>query len=459
MLKDHLGNVRVLLTEEQQTDMYPAATMETATAAIEETYYSNLPATRIDVPSAYPANTPAGNAKVAKVSAAAGGNKIGPAIILKVMAGDKFSLNVNSWWKSTATPGTPVSPLTDLVNALANNVAGVSGGKATSGELISSGISNTAATNFLSSQSYNSSKPKAFINWVMLDEQFKYYAGGFEQVGASNVYTPHTRPNLDISKCGYLYIYVSNETPNIDVFFDNLQVTHVRGAMLETNEYYPFGLLMKNISYRSMKNGYAENKLMFNDGTELSSKEFNDGNGLELYATEYRSYDPQIGRFHQIDPLADMAESWSTYTFSLDNPLLFNDPLGLTADSTGNDTPTGKLAEVKTLPEVVLAPGKAKQNASTSSTTTGAVIVVVTTVVAEEAVTVAATIAPPVAALLGIVYLLSLVYVEPGAISVPLPCFGPIDNTYIRPPSSPRTILPPPPFYFAKDKDDKLKGG
>jgi hypothetical protein len=33
-IKDHLGNVRVVLTEEQKTDMYPAATMETATAGI-----------------------------------------------------------------------------------------------------------------------------------------------------------------------------------------------------------------------------------------------------------------------------------------------------------------------------------------------------------------------------------------------------------------------------------------
>jgi hypothetical protein len=147
-IKDHLGNVRVVLTEEQKTDMYPAATMETATATTEETYYSNLPATRVTLPTGYPANTPPGNARVAKVRASSGNQKIGPAIILKVMAGDKFNLNVNSWWKSTATPGTPVSPLTDLINALSNNVAGVSGGKATAAELTSTGISNAAATGF-----------------------------------------------------------------------------------------------------------------------------------------------------------------------------------------------------------------------------------------------------------------------------------------------------------------------
>ncbi|TAL46036.1 MAG: hypothetical protein EPN92_06735, partial [Chitinophagaceae bacterium] len=165
-LKDHLGNVRVVLTEEQQSDMYPAATMETATATTEEAYYSNLSATRVTLPSGYPANTPPGNARVALVNG--GGNKIGPAIILKVMVGDKFNLTVNSWWNSGSTPGTPVSALTDLLNALSNNVGSVSGGKATAVELTSSGLSNAAANSFLTSQSYNSAKPKAFINWIVL---------------------------------------------------------------------------------------------------------------------------------------------------------------------------------------------------------------------------------------------------------------------------------------------------
>ena len=104
LLKDHLGNVRTVLTEEQQTDMYPAATMETASAAAEELLYSNLSATRVTVLAGYPANTPAGNARVAKTSGALGGNKIGPAITLRVMAGDKFHVSVNNWWKSTNTP-------------------------------------------------------------------------------------------------------------------------------------------------------------------------------------------------------------------------------------------------------------------------------------------------------------------------------------------------------------------
>src|SRR5690606_7326466 len=59
--------------------------------------------------------------------------------------------------------------------------------------------------------------------------------------------------------------------------------------------------------------------------------EFSDGSGLELYETTFRGYDPQVGRFWQLDPLADLTESISLYVFANNNPLSFNDPYGLTA--------------------------------------------------------------------------------------------------------------------------------
>jgi RHS repeat-associated protein len=79
--------------------------------------------------------------------------------------------------------------------------------------------------------------------------------------------------------------------------------------------------------------GKLENRRKFNGGNELQSKEFSDGSGLEMYDAVHRMYDPQLGRFHQVDPYSDLFLENSPYTFASNNPILVNDPLGL-ADST-----------------------------------------------------------------------------------------------------------------------------
>jgi RHS repeat-associated protein len=109
--------------------------------------------------------------------------------------------------------------------------------------------------------------------------------------------------------------------------------------IVDVTHYYPFGLAMAGISAKA--NGNLQNNYKFNDGTELQHQEFSDGTGLELYATDFRSYDPQIGRFHQIDPLSELAEDWSPYTFAMNNPISFLDPFGLDTVKVKIDANTG----------------------------------------------------------------------------------------------------------------------
>ncbi len=89
-MKDHLGNIRSVVTEEQRTDAYPMATMEISNAASDTLYYANVAETRAAKPSGMPVDNAYTNpnAYVAKVKG--DGNKIGPSIMLKVMAGDTF---------------------------------------------------------------------------------------------------------------------------------------------------------------------------------------------------------------------------------------------------------------------------------------------------------------------------------------------------------------------------------
>jgi RHS repeat-associated protein len=85
-----------------------------------------------------------------------------------------------------------------------------------------------------------------------------------------------------------------------------------------------------------MTGGYAPtvnpNKKLYNAGSEWQD----DVEGLaDYYSTFFREYDPVIGRFNGVDPMSESFESWTTYHYSYNNPVNFNDPTGSTQAPTG----------------------------------------------------------------------------------------------------------------------------
>jgi RHS repeat-associated protein len=269
---------------------------------------------------------------VFRVSGETGGHKMGPSLLLKVMSGDKIDLSVQSYY-NTGTTSTPVSSVADVLASLASGIVNMaSGGKGSITDLNNQTTSPvfTALNSFMSNDPNPTGKPKAYLNWILLDEQLKYVSSspqsGAIVVGAAGTLNILSNTGIPITKNGYLYIWVSNETPNWFVYFDNLKVAHYTGPELEETHYYPFGLTMAGISSKALKPFYAENKYKYNKGSELQNKEFSDGSGLETYETHFRELDPQLGRWWQTDPKPDYSQS--LYSAMGDNPMLHNDPLG-----------------------------------------------------------------------------------------------------------------------------------
>ncbi|MEI9942915.1 MAG: DUF6443 domain-containing protein [Chitinophagaceae bacterium] len=344
MLKDHLGNVRMVLTEEQKQDKYPVASMETAKVNTEDDYYTIDQSKIVDASTvtglpAYTNDNGIGNnppdpsfeatnsAKLYKLNSTT--NKTGLSITLKVMAGDKIDIHGKSYYFQNNTGGGSANAapaVIELLNGLMGSPTGAAtGGHTTAGELNNiPPVNNPVGTYISNPERDNASypqRPKAFINYIFLDEQFKYVSGGFSAVNNTPGSKDHFSElqNLAAQKNGYVYIYVSNESP-VNVFFDNLQVVHTRGAILEENHYYPFGLIQQGISSKALAFGGAENKKKYN------GIEYNTDFDLNMYDAVYRNLDPQIGRFWQIDPKPN--EMFSSYSAMQNNPIRYFDPLG-----------------------------------------------------------------------------------------------------------------------------------
>src|SRR5678809_1047099 len=103
--------------------------MEAAYRAKENLLFSNIPQTSYSkalVPGGYPSDpTTNPNDSVAKLNGS--GQRIGPALVLKVMSGDKIDVAVKSFYRPNASPGTNYNAINDILSSLAGGIIGAVG--------------------------------------------------------------------------------------------------------------------------------------------------------------------------------------------------------------------------------------------------------------------------------------------------------------------------------------------
>ncbi|SDX56682.1 RHS repeat-associated core domain-containing protein, partial [Aequorivita viscosa] len=110
--------------------------------------------------------------------------------------------------------------------------------------------------------------------------------------------------------------------------------------ILEENHYYPYGLTHKgyNGQHRVVGIGNMSSYITIVPVTPLladsykykfGGKEYQDEFDISTYDFGARNYDPALGRWMNIDPLAEMMRRHSPYNYAFDNPVYFIDPDGM----------------------------------------------------------------------------------------------------------------------------------
>jgi RHS repeat-associated protein len=159
-------------------------------------------------------------------------------------------------------------------------------------------------------------------DYVLVDAAWQQLDAAYTQAGPTKMPHQLLSRQVVIKEPGYAYVYLSNEGAlQQDIYFDDLSIVHKKSPVVQSDEYFSFGLTF-NSYYRESA---ISNQYLYNNGAERQNEL-----GLEIDLTRFRTYDPSIGRWWQVDPLAHESDlvSSTPYNYSFNNPIRYNDPEG-----------------------------------------------------------------------------------------------------------------------------------
>lgn len=150
-----------------------------------------------------------------------------------------------------------------------------------------------------------------------------YYLGGFQYVNANPTifkFFPTAEGYVEPNGSSYKYVYqYKDHLGNVRLSYKDVSSTSTPLLQIvEENNYYPFGL--KQAGYNGVVNS-TNVALKY----KYNGKELQDELGLNMYDYGARNYDPALGRWMNIDPLAEKYTSTTPYLYAGNNPILFVD--------------------------------------------------------------------------------------------------------------------------------------
>jgi RHS repeat-associated protein len=325
-IKDHLDNIRLTFTTKTETSELKATMEDSGVANAsnprvrEMENFNNLFETEIQNVSQW-LNHTSNNSGNAIYLDGSPSRTVGPYTILKVYPGDKVQMKVyGKYENNSVAEDMPIETLLSLLFAPLNTAVAGEGGT-----LTSSGFSDYI-TGYIAGKGDSDPKPSVDLNYIYFDKDLNIIEYQYDRIDASAGFDPGAENMTDFdelylekvaNQVGYIYVYVSNETSQSRAWLDDLTVTYLRSPIVQFEDYYPFGLSMAGTAFHRGEDNYKG--MVTTDGTGLKDLGF-------------RQYDPAVGRFYAVDPLAELHLDLSTYQYSANNPVSIIDVLGLDGD-------------------------------------------------------------------------------------------------------------------------------